>query len=325
MMARTLIAALIGVGIPLSLQAAEPNRACNTIRDPMLRVDCYDKEYGLNLPPESEKPKPQPSDSSGAAVWLKNAVKVRDEITPDGLGSDPASITFGTQDGEHFSAVKAAVLVKSVVSPFPEPLASYGWGIFGAASMDRNTLTDDRVNVWNAKIGVSGQISDSVYSAISYGHQRDQVKDTASQIGLVDQIVTLPWLTYFNPNSHAGVHAYPRFGYMHQRIIHAAEDEPKGRLDGAYIGFYVQYRPGDIFGDRVLFSGYAQRFVDFADNGGIPRRHDNYFKISAEYLLAPYGSDVLPSLALERQVGADPLSGTDRHGITTLSLRLKVN
>jgi hypothetical protein len=341
------LASVIGV-------ASAAAQDCRAIPDRDLRLACYDKENGTSFP---ATPAPAPAStpvaasapaSGGASTregWKQfiSEVRLADESTPKGLGSDPASLSFAKRDGEEFSVIKAALIWEKANSIFPNGtyLATYGWGPIASFSVNRNSLSTKKADSRQADAGLRGTLfkfaqldakgNNFVYAAadtkVTFGYRENKVDGTQSNLFVADNVLVTDYLLWGLPyQSPFAIQVLPRFGFVREDVRKAKAGVPTGNFNSVYGGIKVEAFPA-VLSDRLRFSMTAQRFVDVDVDGANVKRHENYGKVAVDYFFySPLENPVVkPSIGLERAIGADLLNGAPRFGQTQLMLRLRIN
>jgi len=309
---------------------------CRVIADNLLRLACYDRLPGRPIEQQS-KPAESESPTDTATKQLKeffSDVTVRDELTPKGLGSDPAQFMLGRKNGENYSLVRAAVTYAPAISPFGDTvLGRYGWGPYLSGWFNRNTLTGSRIDARGFSAGLSGTVFDitkegfALYTNVGLGRKDNRVDGVTSNTGAIDNILVSDVLREGIPYSDPWAwFVYPRFGYYFEDRRETKGGQPTGRTNSLYGGIRIDTYPG-LISNRLRVYGYAQWLSDTSASIGIQMRNDAYYKFGLDYLLYnPREKEWLqPSIGLERTIGADPLTGTPNGNSTQLSLRIQVN
>jgi hypothetical protein len=329
-------------GIPLLLSFFTSHAIaldCKTVADDVLRLACYDRANGKDF----SQPAPvaqAPAISTSRWGSFVRDLKLADESTPRGLGSDPATFSAARRDGEEYTAVKAALVWESTLSIFPVDswLGRNGWGPSAAVSVNRNTLVSKLTDNREASVGLSGIVFEfedkatskmhlGMYSRLSAGYRENKVQGTHSTLFKLENAFTsdyfrggipfeTPWAVYF----------VPRLGLLYEDIHAATSGAPTGEYTSMYGVAKLEIYPTTL-SDRLKFTATAQRFNDLSAQGGLTKRRETFAKVGIEYLLySPTSLEpVQPSLALERTTGADPLNGALKFGQTQIVFKLRIN
>lgn len=296
---------------------------CTSIPDDILRLNCYDKHSGFQPPPA---PPPQPS--------ISKTLKLADEMTPKGIGSDPASASLARKDGEEFSVIKAAVTWQPDFSLFDNTLlGKYGWGPYLTYALYRNTLVGKVADTRNLSTGFTGTILNidkvgfAFFSKFGYTYREDDIEPSRTDVFVWDNTLVADWLRCGIPTEgNVACYVFPRAGLIYEDKRRAKAGTPTGERSGAFVNIKGELYPG-LLTDRLKFGGTWQRFEDNSASDGLDRRGETYKKIFVEYIFYSPLDDpaVKPSMALERSTGADPLNGIPRAGLTQFTVRLKIN
>lgn len=321
---------------------------CRGIANRELRLACYDTRHGTSFetaPPPSVPQSGNGTTDAGGPKQFVSDLRLADESTPKGLGSDPASVSFARRDGEEFSAIKAALIWEATYSPFPNGsyLANYGWGPVASASVNRNTLSTKKADARQAELGLRGtafqfksQVPDprgnkflyaAMDSKLTLGYRENKVDGTHSNLLIADNVLSSDYLAWGLPYvSPFAVQLLPRFGFIREDVRRAKAGVATGDFRSVYGGVKVEAFPA-LLSNRLRFSLTAQRFIDIDTDPGISKRRESYGKIGVDYFFySPLESPaVKPSIGLERAIGADLLNGAPRFGQTQLMLRLRIN
>lgn len=339
---KAVVALALSAGAAIAASAQE----CRTIENKELRLACYDQANGTAFP-AATTPQAAPASAnndSGFKQFLSE-LRLADESTPKGLGSDPATISWARRDGEDFSTIKAALIWESTYSPFPNEsyLARMGWGPVVSLSVNRNSLSTKKADARQANVGLQGTafawranqldargnrwLYAALHSKLTAGYRENKVDATESNLFTADNVLVTDYLRYGLPyQSPFAVLVLPRFGLVHEDVRRAKAGVPTGNFNSVYGILKVEAFPA-LISDRLRVSLTAQRFVDFDVDGGNTKRRETYGKAAIDYLLySPFESPtVKPSFGLERTIGADPLNASPRFGQTQFVIRLKIN
>lgn len=308
-------------------------QSCDKIQDNQLRLACYDRASGFV---REANPKPEaPAIAAFTSPRWYRRLYLRDDANPNkGIGSAPATFSLVRSNGEDASLVKFGIAWFPEMSPFPGVLGDYGWGPFLSVSMNRNTLTAKRTDFRTFGAGLSGTVFDidksrfALWSSLRLMYQEDNKLATQSNVVQFDNYVVSDYLRRgipYHPEQTA-IFIAPRFGLALEDKNKVKTGENPGFTQAAYVSVRGDFYPG-ILSERIRISGLAQRFVDYSVPSGATKRRDNYFTASLDYVLQipEPNSWVMPSIGIERSVGADPLTGTPRGNQTMLTLRLQLN
>jgi hypothetical protein len=316
---------------------------CNLIGEDKLRLACYDKAHGkvfLSPTPKAEESSKMPTKWES---FNKN-LKLADESTPKGIGSDPATISLARRDGEEYSAIKAALIWEPSESIFPVNswMGRNGWGPGAALSINRNSLAAKRTDSREVAIGLSGiafEIDErsssnargslrlGMVTKLSAGYRENRVEGTHSNLYKVENVFSSDYFRWGIQNDTDWAWYFiPRLGLFHEDIRRAKAGSPTGSYSSIYGIAKLEVYPTTL-SNRLKLTMTAQRFQDLSASGGLSRRRETFAKAGIEYLLySPTSTEsVMPSLALERTTGADPLNGASKFGQTQLVFKVKIN
>lgn len=305
---------------------------CMDIVSAKLRLECFESQSDkISSPTDASGTPSLPTDDSKKNVeerprWQK-AIRLRDSLSPR---AEPASFAVARSNGETVYKTDIALAFSPGNMLLPDSLRKLGWEWQLGAEVHRHTSAQNPVNGQVLQLAMRGTFHPTQTAVVNtvVGIERvvDHVEDLRTTGVRMEGVVNFlnSWLDYGIP--HSAISSYrgifPLFGLHLDRVQGTMQE---GTLYGGHIGVRAQYYPGFALKPVRLF-GEAVRAQDFGRNGNLQKRSSTFYRFGISLvLLNEPTSGFIPSLTLQRTIGANFLEGISDTARTDLLFTLSFN
>lgn len=306
-------------GRPVAPTSPDEARMCLALKPDELAVTkCFEK---VLPPPKASAIEPRKS-------WT---VQVREQsLTKFYKLGEPAQVGYKHENGRSDPLLKAALLADGSPLGF---IKNWNWFLSTDLNIDLSSPGKQRANTKSVGGGTLGVLFDyferhfAIDSTVRLTEKIDSELQTHSTNLVVGNLLAIKsWADGAPWAKETTWQVVPAFGLNYEKLHKVETGKPKGNRSSAYGGVNAAIWPSII--PRTQLSVKLQRFVDTAGSASLSRRQLNYAILSAEYFLYdPTKDNVIftPRLALVREVGSDPLTGSLDKNRTLLVFKFTLN
>lgn len=314
--------------LPLTPSSPEDARMCQALEPEQGAADQnFDAAYACvksaMKQPKPPTPQPPPKD------WV---VSVREKSLPKLYKLDePALVGFKRENHRSDPVLKAAIVANGPTLGF---VRNWNWLLSADFNIDLSASAKERANSKSVGGGARGVLGNYVEegwaldSTVRAYVKRNSELHTRSAGAAVGNILAIKGLADGAPweTDRTTFQLIPNFGVSYDRLQEVEVGKSKGAYTSAYAGVNLSIWPSFLKRTRVVVS--AQRFVDLSATQQLSKRRSNYFTAGIEfYLYDPLAKDVkfTPRIALQRDVGDDPLTDTVDKNRTLFVFKFTLN
>lgn len=314
--------------LPLTPSSPEEARMCQVLEpEPDAADKNFDAAYACVK--SAMKPPKAPTPPTPAKDWI---VSVREKSLPKFYKLDePALVGFKRENHRSDPILKAAIVADGPTLGF---VRNWNWLLSADFNIDLSAPAKERANSKSVGGGARGVLGnyvdegwalDSTIRAYVKRNSELHTRSAGAAIGTILAIKGLadgaPWET-----GRTTFQLIPSFGVTYDKLQEVEAGKSKGAYTSVYTGANLSIWPSFLQRTRVVMA--AQRFVDLSATRQLSKRHSNYFTAGIEfYLYDPMAKDVkfTPRIALQRDVGDDPLTDTVDKNRTLFVFKFTLN
>lgn len=314
--------------LPLTPNSADEARMCQVLEP---ESDAANKNFDAAYAcvKSAMKPPGPPKPPTPAKDWI---VSVREKSLPKFYKLDePALIGFKRENHRSDPVLKAAIVADGPTLGF---VRNWNWLLDADFNIDLSAPAKERANSKSIGGGARGVLGDYIGEGLALDStirayvKRNAELHTRSAGAAIGTILAIKHLADGAPwaSGKTTFQLIPSAGVTYDKLQEAEAGKPRGAYTSAYAGANLSVWPSFVQRTRVVVT--AQRFIDLSATGQLIKRHTSYFSAGIEfYLYDPLAKDVkfTPRIALQRDVGDDPLTDTVDKNRTLFVFKFTLN